>query len=104
MALFNLSKYATSYIKDGEVYGVTVSGYRETEEGERKFANIWIPTADNNANITKRPDGSFVLSIKLLEVKKKVKGAEGEGGAEKKETKKRKWEKRNEKNTSEQKS
>lgn len=78
MALFNLSKYATAYIKDGEVYGVTVSGYRETEDGEKKFANIWVPTADNNAKITKRPDGSFVLSVKLLEVKKKVKGAEKE--------------------------
>ena len=86
MALFNLSKYATAYIKDGEVYGVTVSGYRETEDGEKKFANIWIPTADNNAKITKRPDGSFVLSVKLIEVKKKVKGAEKEE-AQKKATK-----------------
>lgn len=88
MALFNLSKYATAYIKDGEVYGVTVSGYRETEDGKKKFANIWIPTADNNAKVTKRPDGSFVLSVKLLEVKKKVKGAEKKT-EEKKETKKK---------------
>lgn len=88
MALFNLSKYATAYIKDGEVYGVTVSGYRETEDGEKEFANIWISTADNNAKITKRPDGSFVLSVKLLEVKKKVKGAEKKTEAEKKGTKK----------------
>lgn len=55
-----------------------MSGYRETEDGEKKFANIWIPTADNNAKITKRPDGSFILSVKLIEVKKKVKGAEKE--------------------------
>lgn len=89
MALFNLSKYATAYIKDGEVYGVVVSGYGETAAGEKKFANIWIPTADNNAKITKRPDGSFVLSVKLIEVKKKVKGAEEGSGAEKKETKKK---------------
>lgn len=88
MALFNLSKYATAYIKDGEVYGVTVSGYRETEDGEKKFANIWIPTADSNAKITKRPDGSYVLSVKLLEVKKKVKGGD-EDRAEKKGTKKK---------------
>lgn len=88
MALFNLSKHATAYIKDGEVYGVMVSGYRETEDGERKFANIWIPTADNNAKITKRPDGSFVLSVKLIEVKKKVKGAEEEE-PKAKETKKK---------------
>lgn len=86
MELFNLSKYATAYIKDGEIYGVTVSGYRETEDGEKKFANIWIPTADNNAKITKRPDGSFVLSVKLIEVKKKVKGAEKKE-AQKKATK-----------------
>lgn len=78
MALFNLSKYATAYIKDGEVYGVTVSGYRETEDREKKFANIWVPMDDGNAKITKRPDGSYVLSVKLIEVKKKFKGAEKE--------------------------
>ena len=88
MALFNLSKYATAYIKDGEVYGVTVSGYRETEDGEKKFANIWIPTADSNAKITKRPDGSYILSVKLLDVKKKVKGGVEGRGAVKKQTKK----------------
>lgn len=88
MELFNLSKYATAHIKDGEVYGVTVSGYRETEDGEKEFANIWIPTADNNAKITKRPDGSYVLSVKLIEVKKKVKEAEKKTD-EKKETKKK---------------
>lgn len=88
MELFNLSRYATAYVKEGEVYGVMVIGYRATEDGENKFANIWVPTADNNAKVTKRPDGSFVLSVKLLEVKKKVKGAEGKSGEGKKAKKK----------------
>lgn len=71
--------YATAYVKDGEAYGVVVSGYRTNDEGEKKFANIWVPMDDGKAKITKRPDGSYVLSVKLLEVKKKVKGAEKEG-------------------------
>lgn len=79
MALFNLSMYATAYVKDGKAYGVVVSGYRTNDEGEKKFANIWVPMDDGNAKITKRPDGSYVLSVKLLEVKKKVKGGEADG-------------------------
>lgn len=88
MALFNLSMYATAYVKDGEAYGVVVRGHRTNDEGEKKFANIWVPMDDGKAKITKRPDGSYVLSVKLIEVKKKVKGADADG-AEKKGTKKK---------------
>lgn len=88
MALFNLSMYATAYVKDGEAYGVVVSGYMTNDEGKKKFANIWVPMDDGKAKITKRPDGSYVLSVKLLEVKKKVKGAEKEEAQKKATVKK----------------
>lgn len=68
--LCNLSAYATAYLtEENEIRGLMLSAYRENEDGERIYTNIWLKS--DHFSIKKRSDGAYNLTVKLKEIEKR---------------------------------
>lgn len=66
--LYNFSAYATAYenFADGSLKGVIVSGYANSDDGGRKYCNLWIPGL--LVRVGKCKDGAPMLSIKMAAI------------------------------------
>ena len=67
--LYSLSRYARAYRREGEEepYGIQIAGYQTDEKtGNRDYVNIWI---GEDFKIAKGRDGSYILKLKLVDVK-----------------------------------
>lgn len=89
--IYNLSSYATAHYREGkdgkqELYGVSLSGYRTNEDGEREYVNLWVKP--ENVRIADSHDGGAILRLRMVDLTEKFKETDEDDEDEKPSRKK----------------
>lgn len=77
--IYTLSGYAKLYVKNGEAYGLMLSGSYEDEDGERHYVNLWKKIQNGNVKITTAKNGNPALHLGMLEVTTVYKDGDSDG-------------------------